>query len=56
MPQGPKHFWTEDRFINPQGEDDAPVSHVRADGTVADFNLCSSKRRDFIGSTKTYNQ
>ena len=52
-----ENFWTKDRFKNPQREDDVPLSHVRrADGTVADFNLCSSKCRVFIGITETYNQ
>lgn len=51
-----KHFWTEDRFIKPQRKD-APISRIKwAEGTVADFNLCSSKCRVFIGSIKTYNQ
>jgi hypothetical protein len=32
---------TEDRFVQPQRED-APLSHIRrAEGTVADFNLCN---------------
>ena len=52
-----ENFWAEDRFINPQRQDDAPLKYIRrADGTVADFNLCTSKCQVFIGSTKTYNQ